>query len=274
MTTAPVRRTGALAALALAASTLAGLSLPATSAQAADDNISLQGAQDVVSTWVGKHDAKLKQADGDAFRRAGTFRGDNGTVAVAYERTHEGLPVIGGDFVVMTDKAGQVISTSVAPDPGRRPRHDHRDRHGGPRCRRVPRPARRRRRRSSRAGWSSCRTARAQARLGDHRPRHRRRRALAPVRVRRRARRQGAEHHRARRLRQGNAAYSGPSPLTLNTTASGGTFRHAGPASTTRVCQDAANNTTFSGPDDTWGNGVATNKETGCVDACSRRPRT
>jgi len=32
-------------------------------------------------------------------------------------------------------------------------------------------------------------------------------------------------------------------------------------------CQDAANNTTFSGSDDVWGNGTATNRETGCVDA-------
>ena len=33
------------------------------------------------------------------------------------------------------------------------------------------------------------------------------------------------------------------------------------------MCQDAANNTTFTGPDDVWGNGNATNRETGCVDA-------
>jgi hypothetical protein len=32
-------------------------------------------------------------------------------------------------------------------------------------------------------------------------------------------------------------------------------------------CQDAATNRTFTGSDDVWGNGVATNKETGCVDA-------
>ena len=30
-------------------------------------------------------------------------------------------------------------------------------------------------------------------------------------------------------------------------------------------CQDAANNNIFSGPDDLWGNGDATNRETGCV---------
>jgi len=39
------------------------------------------------------------------------------------------------------------------------------------------------------------------------------------------------------------------------------------PTITNLSCQDAANNTTFSGPDDLWGNGNATVRETGCVDA-------
>src|SRR5262249_23134750 len=55
--------------------------------------------------------------------------------------------------------------------------------------------------------------------------------------------------------------------VTINTTQSGGTFRMQDPTITSLACQDAANNTTFSGPDDVWGNGVGTNRETGCVDA-------
>ncbi|MFZ2012454.1 MAG: hypothetical protein WAV00_01360 [Nocardioides sp.] len=31
-----------------------------------------------------------------------------------YERTYKSLPVVGGDFVVVTDADGQVLSTSVA----------------------------------------------------------------------------------------------------------------------------------------------------------------
>ena len=38
-------------------------------------------------------------------------------------------------------------------------------------------------------------------------------------------------------------------------------------SATTLKCQDAATNATFTGSDDAWGNGSATNKETGCVDA-------
>ncbi|WP_221470090.1 M4 family metallopeptidase [Allocatelliglobosispora scoriae] len=65
----------------------------------------------------------------------------------------------------------------------------------------------------------------------------------------------------------GTAAYSGPNPLTLATTLSGSTYSMKDPVTTSLSCQDAATNTTFSGSDDAWGNGVATNKETGCVDA-------
>ena len=65
----------------------------------------------------------------------------------------------------------------------------------------------------------------------------------------------------------GTAAWNGPNPVTINTVQSGGTFRMQDPTITNLSCQDAANNTTFSGADDVWGNGNATNRETGCVDA-------
>jgi zinc metalloprotease ZmpA len=65
----------------------------------------------------------------------------------------------------------------------------------------------------------------------------------------------------------GTAAWDGPNPVSLNTTQSGSTFSMRDPTVTNLSCQDAANNTTFSGPDDVWGNGNATNRETGCVDA-------
>jgi len=54
---------------------------------------------------------------------------------------------------------------------------------------------------------------------------------------------------------------------SLNTTQSGSTYSMKDPNYTNVSCQDAANNTTFSGSDDVWGNGTGTNRETGCVDA-------
>jgi len=65
----------------------------------------------------------------------------------------------------------------------------------------------------------------------------------------------------------GTAGWNGPNPVTINTVQSGGTFFMRDPTVTNLSCQDSANNTTFSGPDDAWGNGNATNRETGCVDA-------
>ncbi|GAA2601496.1 M4 family metallopeptidase [Winogradskya consettensis] len=55
--------------------------------------------------------------------------------------------------------------------------------------------------------------------------------------------------------------------VTLNTTLSGSTYSLKDPVQTTLSCQDASTNTTFSGTDNVWGTGVGTSKETGCVDA-------
>jgi Zn-dependent metalloprotease len=65
----------------------------------------------------------------------------------------------------------------------------------------------------------------------------------------------------------GSAAWNGPSPVPLHTSLSAGVFSLRDPGIANLSCQDAATNTIFTGPDDAWGNGNATNRETGCVDA-------
>ncbi|MFD1051880.1 M4 family peptidase, partial [Kibdelosporangium lantanae] len=65
----------------------------------------------------------------------------------------------------------------------------------------------------------------------------------------------------------GNTAWNGPKPVHIDTTKSGNNFLLRDPAHPTEQCQDAATNTTFSKTTDTWGNGNATSKETGCADA-------
>ena len=65
----------------------------------------------------------------------------------------------------------------------------------------------------------------------------------------------------------GTAAWNGPSPVHLDTTRSGTTYSMKDPSITNLDCRDYDTNTTFSGPDDLWGNGDATNRETGCVDS-------
>nr|WP_239135676.1 M4 family metallopeptidase [Dactylosporangium siamense] len=55
--------------------------------------------------------------------------------------------------------------------------------------------------------------------------------------------------------------------VTINTSLSGSTYSMKDPTYPTIVCQNATGNATFTGPDDVWGNGDGTNRETGCVDA-------
>jgi Zn-dependent metalloprotease len=63
----------------------------------------------------------------------------------------------------------------------------------------------------------------------------------------------------------GNGAWEGS--VTIPTTLSGSTYSMKNANAATLTCADAATNVVFSGSDDVWGNGDATNRETGCVDA-------
>jgi Zn-dependent metalloprotease len=55
--------------------------------------------------------------------------------------------------------------------------------------------------------------------------------------------------------------------VSLNTTLSGSTYSLKDPTYKNLSCQNASGNTVFTGPDNAWGNGNGTNRETGCVDA-------
>jgi len=63
----------------------------------------------------------------------------------------------------------------------------------------------------------------------------------------------------------GTGAWEGS--VSLNTTQSGSTFTMRDPTVTSLSCQNASNNSVFSGTDNVWGNGNGTDRETGCVDA-------
>jgi len=65
----------------------------------------------------------------------------------------------------------------------------------------------------------------------------------------------------------GTAAWNGPNPVTVDTIHSGSNYLLSSPTISNMPCQDAATNATFTKTTDTWGNGTATNRETGCVDA-------
>lgn len=197
---------------------------------------------------------------------AGDVISSHGTQYVPYQRTYRGLPVIGGDFVVVTDRKGKVVDTSVAQD------------------RKIAGLATSPKISASKAGKTAqARLARVVSKTKPRLVVHTLDRARLAWETTVAGTKKGGQPSRQTVYvdaltgkvfastehvvsGEGDGAYSGPDPLALDTTGSGSEFSLADPAVTSRVCQDADTSETFTGPDDTWGNGDATDRETGCVD--------
>src|SRR5256714_3200231 len=189
------------------------------------------------------------------------------TQYVPYERTYAGIPVVGGDFVLVLNNAGQVVYNSVAlqhpiGNVGTTPTVAQNDAESVAK-KQLTSVSRLESTRlvvyalgnAPRLAWESTVAgtgADGPSRLSVDVD------ALTGQLL-------GTKEHVMHG--SGGSAWNGPNPVTLATTQSGGTFSMRDPTVTNLSCQDAANNTTFSGPDDSWGNGNATNRETGCVDA-------
>ena len=222
-------------------------------------------AANAATDLVASRPAALHASVNDSFVQQGMFS-SHGLQYVPYERTYKGLPVVGGDFVVVTNSSGQVLNTSVAQDqtinlasttpklPSAKAESIARgqlssvDGVSGTRlvAFALGSPA---------LAWETTvtgRDAEGPSRLT----------VVVDAAT-------GAVLHTQEHVMHGTgtSAWNGPNPVTIPTSQSGSTFTMTDPAHTTERCQDAANNTTFSGPDDVWGNGNATNRETGCVDA-------
>ncbi|WP_242454272.1 M4 family metallopeptidase [Bailinhaonella thermotolerans] len=198
----------------------------------------------------------------DTMERQAVTEG-GGLYYVSYERKYAGIPVEGGDFVIVVDGAGKVLSTSVAQTEALN----------------VPT------------------TPKLSADQADEKARGR---AAAGIRDTSEPRLtvlakgdgvltyetvvEGERNGRPYKLHvyvdaqtgevvetwdevregQGNSYYHGP--VTIATTQSGTQYTMADPGRPGIRCggQDGG---TYSGPDDNWGNGTGTNLETACVDA-------
>ena len=268
---------GGLLAAVLAASVVAAVPLGAgaqapgeTSASSPKQNKSAVASRDQARRsayrLIERRAPQLHLGARDRTSAGKVYPSDAGLKYVAFERTHRGLPVRGGDFVVVTGRDGKVLNTSVAQ------RAETRLASITPtvskaRARSVARNELKRvesvgrtqlvivQDKGSRLAWETKVTGRD---AGE--------RSIQSVAVdARNARVLNVTEHVVHG--SGTAGYSGPNPLSLNTSLSGSTYSLKDPATASRVCQDAATNTTFSGADDLWGNGNATSKETGCVDA-------
>ena len=252
-----------VAALNVAGLSVAGAGATAPTLHQADPHpraLAVSGA----SKYIATNRDDLFAGAKDKFIR-GRVISSEGMQYVPYTRTYRGLPVIGGDFVVATDSTGDIEATSVAQD-------------------RVikglsitPERSAASGRQLAKAQLSSVASMSA-PRLVVH--------ALGTPRLawqydvvgtlNGEPSRQsvwvdstsgkliGTQEHVV--AGEGNSGYSGPS-VALETTSDGGTFSLADPTITDLACQDADTEQTFTGPDDTWGDGDASNKETGCVDA-------
>ncbi len=218
------------------------------------------------SALVAKRPAYLHASTDEAFVQKQVISSE-GTQYVTYDRTYKGLPVTGGDFVLATDAAGNLKYASVA------------QQQSIGNLATTPKLTSAAAEKTARAQLKTVTTVEGTSlvvyTLGAN-P------ALAwETTVR------GTDAEGPSRLTvdvdaltgtvlrtqehivhgTGTGAWNGPSPLTLNTTLSGTTYSMKDPSAINLSCQDAATNTTFTGPDDVWGNGTGTNKETGCVDA-------
>ena len=252
-----------IAATAVAASFLAPTATPADAAPSAGNPRA--EAQAAAASWVKGHGNALERASQDTFVRTGTYAGDADIYSMAYERTHDGLRVVGGDFVVLATADGQVVGSSVAQETAVEL--------------------------ASTTPTITADRATATARtLADDGAEistpelviwHRDAGTRLAYEVEVRGTRDGeVSWQRAwvdaddgtvlesrEQIAHGTGTGSWEGAVTIPTSGSGSSYSMTNTNATTLKCQDAATNTTFSGTDNVWGNGSATDKETGCVDA-------
>jgi len=224
-------------------------------------------AQSAAQSLVANRPAALHASADDQFVQHAALSGPGGLQYVPYDRTYKGLPVYGGDFVVVTNAAGQVQNTTVAQTSAI---------NVSTTAKLTAAQAQSIARAQAGSNTVDSVSAAKQTVLAVGAPRlawetvvashHGVQPSKLHVFVDATS---GAVAYKYDQVADGNGtgAINGPNPVHLDTSSSGGTFSMTDPNHTTLKCQDAANNTTFTGPDDNWGNGTATNKETGCVDA-------
>ena len=248
-----------------AAAGAAGVSLASTDpgpGHASAASLALSAARSLVAS----RPAALHAGSYDRFLAHPAIAGA-GAQYVAYERTYKGLPVIGGDFVVVTDNAGKVTYTSSAQTEKlgavgttAKISADKAQDIAGERIDTVTSVADPTLSvyadGAGRLVWDTAVTGKDAD--GDFS-----RQAVYVDAL------TGKVLDQREQITYGTAdsGYNGPNPITVDTTSSGGTYSLQDPNHATVKCQDAANNTTFTGPDDSWGDGKASTRETACADA-------
>ncbi|WP_423835039.1 M28 family peptidase [Streptomyces manipurensis] len=185
--------------------------------------------------------------------------------SVSYERSYRGLPVVGGDAVVLADGSGKVralqSASAVRIDVATRPS--------------VTAKAAETTSRTQLAAVDKVESSRLVVRLRQDKPvlawetvlSGRTKNAPSKLHVFVDAR-TGAvvDSYDDVVAGTGNSKWNGPGPVSIDTTASGSTFTLRDPSRTGLSCADYSTGTVFSKSSDSWGTGNPTSKETGCVD--------
>lgn len=222
-------------------------------------------AEESAKRYVAAEPARLKVSPYDAFVAQAPLS-SSGLQYVAYERTYRGLPVIGGDFVVATNAAGRIVSTSVA------------------QTRKIELASV-----AARLDEAQARTI-SERRL-DQADLGRTRLVVvqggssrlayetmvngvtkgADAEVSRLSvyvdARSGTVFKTQEHVLEGSGSSAYAGSVSIPTTGSGTSYSMTNANAATLKCQNSTGNATFTGTDDAWGDGVATNRETGCVDA-------
>ena len=216
---------------------------------------------------VATHPAFLMATAHDQFQRQQVVSAQ-GTQYVPYLRTYSGLPVVGGDFVIVTDGAGHTVFHSVA------------QQHPIGTLSTTPKlssgkgaaVAEHQLKKVSKVestklvvfALGSGPAALAWETTVDGIGGDGVSRLSVDVDAT-----TGRVLHKQEHVTEGtaNAVWNGPEPLSLDTTNSGGTYSLEAPNISGLACQDAATNTTFTKSTDSWGIGDATDRETACADA-------
>ncbi|KRV47936.1 peptidase M28 [Wenjunlia vitaminophila] len=188
-----------------------------------------------------------------------------GMYSIAYERTYRGLPVVGGDAVVMADTQGRVrgaqsassaeidISTQAAVSAQQAMETSRKQ------LKTVEKTESHRlvvhiQDDTPRLAWETVvagATAEAPSRLH----------VFVDAQTGK-----VIDTHDDVRFGTGTSKWNGPNPLTIDTTASGGSYSLRDPNRSGLSCADYSTNQVFTKSTDSWGTGNPTSKETGCVD--------
>jgi Zn-dependent metalloprotease len=185
--------------------------------------------------------------------------------SVAYERSYRGLPVVGGDAVVLADGEGRVralqSASSVRIDVATRPE--------------VTAKAAETTSRARLASVDKVESSRLVVRLKDDKPvlawetvlAGRTRTAPSRLHVYVDARTGSVvDTHDEVVAGTGNSKWNGPGPVSIDTTSSAGSYSLRDPNRPGLSCADYSTGSVFTKSSDSWGTGNPTSKETGCVD--------